>query len=253
MIRHTFDLIRLITATELKQRYSGSVLGCIWVLLKPLFLFLILNFVFSRIFASNDRFYSVKLLSALLTWNLFSEASTLAMTSLVGHASILTKAKMPMWIFVTTSALSAAINYSMTVIVLFAFCLGYDSPFTAMTALRILGIGACAFALAVGVGLASAPLFVRYRDLNQIWEVALTAGFYFSPIIYPLSLIPKQYHIWSIFNPLTYPISYVKSAIAGEPFADMHKLTISVAAIGIFLVLSIALFWRTSRQAAEHL
>lgn len=252
-VRRILDIIWLITVTELKQRYSGSVLGLVWVLLKPLFLFLILYIVFSRIFASNEHLYGLKLLSALLTWNFFAEASMLGMTTLVAHGNILSKVSVPKWIFIVTSTLSAWINYAMGFVVLFIVGLLSGVVLGPVEIGSLIAASGAALVLAVAVGLISAPLYVRWRDLNQIWEVLLSAGFFFSPILFPLVLIPKTYQRFVILNPLAYVIAFVKSAVTGQSFTAGHELKISAAVIAVLFIGALLLFRRTAPRSTEYL
>lgn len=248
-----FDLIGLLVISELKQRYSGSALGCIWVVMKPLFIFLILNFVFSRVFASNDPLYSRKLLTGIIVWSLFAEASTLSIASLVSHTHIITRVNISRWIFVVSSALSAAINFIINVAVLILFCLFSGAMLGRSGVFAVAASGACALILATSVGFILAPVFVRFRDINQVWEVLLTAGFYFSPIIYPISLIPEAYRRFAVANPMTYVIGYAKGAVAGAEFPEMINLEISIAIIAAIFVLSVFTFRKSARRIAEEL
>ena len=251
--RRHVDLVWLLVVSELKQRYSGSILGILWVLVKPLFLFAVLNFVFSRIFAFEDPLYPIKLLTGIVLWNLFAEASMLSLTSLVARAGLITRAAVPMYLFIVAGALSALVNYLFNLVILGAFAsfyAGFPGP-RAWGLILAASLAVLTFAMVVGLLLA--PLFVRYRDLNQVWEVVLTAGFYFTPIIYPIALIPAQYRTWAVFNPLTSLVAFVQSVVARQPFSGQAELGWSVALILAAFIVSIAAFRVSSRRAAENL
>ncbi|HPQ80576.1 MAG TPA: ABC transporter permease [bacterium] len=251
--RRHIDLIWILVATELKQRYSGSILGILWVLVKPIFLFAVLNFVFSRIFAFQDPDYPIKLLTGIVLWNLFSEASTLSLTSLVSRANLITRSASPMPAFIMAGAVSAAINFFFNLVVLSVFASFY-AGFPGFRELGfILAAAAATLLLAVVVGLFLSPFFVRYRDLNQIWEVVLTAGFYFTPIIYPITLIPENYRPLAILNPMTYIVAFAQSVVARQPFEWQAELAWSVTIILAAFVLSLAAFRVSSRRVAELL
>ena len=243
----------MLVASELKQRYSGSILGVLWVLVKPIFLFAVLNFVFSRIFAFQDPNYPIKLLTGIVLWNLFSEASMISLTSLVSRANLITRSASPMPAFIIAGAASAAINFLFNLAVLTVFASFYSGfPGTSELGL-IFAAAAAVLLLAVVVGLFLAPFFVRYRDLNQVWEVLLTAGFYFTPIIYPITLIPEKYRTLAILNPMTYLVAFAQSVVAREPFEWQTQLAWSVSIILAAFVLSLAAFRVSSRRVAECL
>ncbi len=247
------DLVWLLVASELKQRYSGSILGILWVLVKPLFLFAVLNFVFSRIFSFQDPLYPIKLLTGIVLWNLFSEASMLSLTSLVARANLITRAAVPLPTFIVSGAISAAINFFFNLVILFVFASFYAGFPGAGEAAMLLFAAGAVLALAVVVGLFLSPLFVRYRDMNQIWEVVLTAGFYFTPIIYPITLIPEKYRALAVLNPLTYIVAFAQSVIAREPFTGQAELAWSISIILGAFILATASFRVSARRVAERL
>ena len=251
--RRHLDLVWLLVASELKQRYSGSILGILWVLVKPLFLFGVLNFVFSRIFAFQDPNYPIKLLTGIVLWNLFAEASMLSLSSLVARAGLITRAAVPMHLFIVAASLSALVNYLFNLVVLAVFASLYAGFPGSREFLLIFAASLAVLLLAAVVGLLMAPLFVRYRDLNQIWEVVLTAGFYFTPIIYPITLIPEKYRTLAVLNPLTYLVAFVQAVVAREPFEGETQLAWSVALILAAFIISVAAFRLSSRRVAENL
>ena len=247
------DLVWLLVASELKQRYSGSILGILWVLVKPLFLFAVLNFVFSRIFSFQDPLYPIKLLTGIVLWNLFSEASMLSLTSLVARANLITRAAVPLLTFIVSGAISAAINFLFNLVILFVFASFYAGFPGAGEIAMLLAAAGATIVFSVVIGLFLSPLFVRYRDINQIWEVVLTAGFYFTPIIYPITLIPEQYRSLAVLNPMTYIVAFAQSVIAKEPFTGQAELAWSISIILCAFILAAASFRVSARRVAERL
>jgi len=247
------DIIRSLVYADLKQRYDGSILGWIWVVLKPLLIFAVLNFVFSRVFAFNDPLYGIKLLTGLILWNFFSEASMLGLQSIVNHAHIVTKIRIPKWTVVVSSVLSACVNFLPYIAILYIFCVFYGIILGPLAVIKILMASLAVLALAMTVGLLLGPLFVRFRDLNQVWEVAITAGFFLTPIIYPFSLIPDQFKSIAILNPMAYIVVFARSAVMGEPFRNAAELAVSLLIIVGGFVLAALVFDLSSRRAAERL
>ena len=123
-VPQSLELIWILAKTDFKLRYNGSFLGFVWVLLKPLFTFLILNFVFSNIFG-NTKEYSLGLFVGLVLWNFFSEGTIIGMTSLINKAHILTKVALPKWILVLSSILNTLLNFSLTLIIVALFFIYY--------------------------------------------------------------------------------------------------------------------------------
>ena len=122
------ELVWRLAKTDFKLRYHSSVLGYIWVILKPLLMFTILNFVFSSIFNfrnSGTPDYPLELITGLLLFQFFSEATMTGLTSLVSKAQLVTKIYVPRWTIVLGSTMNALFIFGMNLIVLAFFFLIY--------------------------------------------------------------------------------------------------------------------------------
>ncbi|MFA5871092.1 MAG: ABC transporter permease [Parcubacteria group bacterium] len=233
-----WELVWALARTDFKLRYHGSVLGYVWALLKPLLTFLILNFVFSSIFNTRNsgiQHFSLQLLTSIMLFNFFSEGTMAGLTSLLNKAQLVTKIYVPRWTIVLASTLNAALIFTMNLIIIAVFFAWYGFwpgipsilAFVFYIFLTVLLILAFAFI--------SAPLYVRFRDLSQIWEVAVQALFYGSPIVYPLSIIPDKYHSILLANPIGFIIHFNKTSLIEHHFATF-------AQNGVFFVIVVALF-----------
>lgn len=247
------DIIRSLIYADLKQRYNGSILGWLWVVLKPLLIFAVLNFVFSRVFAGNDPLYGIKLLTALILWNFFAEASTVGLQSLLSHAHIITKIRVPHWIVVVSSIGSSCVNFLPYLVILYVFCIFSGIWLGPIAIIRILIASAAILALALSMGLLLSPLFVRFRDISQIWEVVITAGFFLTPIIYPLELIPEKFKSFVILNPIAYIVEYARCAVLGRWFAYGDNLLISLSIVAVIFISGVIFFKSASDRAVEML
>ena len=247
------DIIRSLIYADLKQRYNGSILGWVWVVLKPLLTFVVLNFVFSRVFAHADPLYGIKLLTALILWNFFSEASTVGLQSLVTHAHIITKIRVPHWTVVASSIGSSCVNFLPYLVILYVFCIFYGIVLGPLAVLRVLIASGAVLAFALGMGFLLSPLFVKFRDINQVWEVVITVGFFMTPIIYPFDLIPEKFKSLVVLNPMAYIVEYARCAVLGRQFVYGDNLLISLAIVGGIFLASAFLFRLTSSRAIERL
>ncbi len=105
-MKKTLQLLWVITLTDFKLRYSSSVLGYLWSLLKPLLMFLVLYTVFTVLVKLDIKNYQLHLLLGIILWNFFAESTTMGMNSLLSKASLITKIKFPRWILVVASTLT---------------------------------------------------------------------------------------------------------------------------------------------------
>jgi lipopolysaccharide transport system permease protein len=245
-------LIWTLVRTDFKARYHGTVGGFVWALLKPMSMFVVLMGVFSFLFASNPV-YKLNLIVGLFLWDFFSEATKSGLMSLHARGYLLTKARVPSWILVVTSISNAAITLGVfwVVIVIFLFSAGHPPSGAGLAAFT-----AYCFALmavVIGFCLASSVLFLRYRDLNQVWEVVLQAGFFIAPIIYPLEILPERFHFYLYLWPATPIIEFSRAALVrGVLPTQTGHLYLAAEAVFCLLV-GILIFRRLSPRAAEHL
>lgn len=201
-------LLSELVRTDFKLRYQGSVLGYAWSLLRPLFLFAILYVVFTRVFSLGKAVphYPVYLLSGIVIWNFFLEMTVQSTTSIVGRGDLIRKIRIPRWMIVFATSLSALINLGLNLIIVAIFMILNHVGILGTLPLVILPLIEV-YLLALGLSFFLAALFVKFRDISYIWEVLLQAGFYATPIIYPLSRISNlSFKKLIMLNPMSQAI-----------------------------------------------
>ena len=245
-------LVWTLVRTDFKARYHGSFGGFVWALLKPLSMFVVLMAVFSFLFASNPS-YKLDLIVGLFLWDFFAEATKTGLTSLHARGFLLTKARFPSWILVVTSISNAVITLGVFAVIITVFLAAAGRAPHAHALALFLVYCAALIAIVVGFSLATSVLFLRYRDLNQVWDVAVQAGFFVAPIIYPLGIIPERFHIYLYVWPPTPVIEFSRAVlVAGTvPTATAH-LCLAIDA-ALCLAAGAAIFARFAPRAAEYL
>jgi ABC-2 type transport system permease protein len=195
MIRRIFSkqnraLLSELVRTDFKLRYQGSILGYAWSLLRPLLLFIILYVVFVKFLklGTGVPHYPVYLLLGIVMWNFFVEMTMQSLGSIVGRSDLIRKIRIPRWIIVFSSSISALINLLLNLVVIAIFMI-VNHVDLMRTILWLPLILAEVYVLALGLSLFLSAAFVKFRDVSYIWEVVLQAGFYLTPILYPLSRI----------------------------------------------------------------
>src|SRR5579871_1678611 len=116
-------LLGELVRTDFKLRYQGSALGYAWSLLRPLLLFLILYVVFVKFLKLGNGVphYPVYLLLGIVIWNFFNEMTVQSLGSIVGRGDLIRKIKIPRWIIVFSSSISALINLLLNLVVVGIF------------------------------------------------------------------------------------------------------------------------------------
>ncbi len=247
-------LIAIMAITDFKIKYDNSVLGYFWSLLKPLLMFGTLYLVFSVFVRWNVENYKLYLLLGIILWNFLAEVTLNSMLLLLGKASILKKVYFPRWIIVIASSLTSLLTLLLNILVFFVFFVLSGAPFNAnmwMLVVYLLEL----YVLSVGVALVLCALFPKFRDIHHIWEVFVQLGFWATPIIYPISIVPEKYHKWIFLNPMARIIQGCRQALIGPPGEFMgvtnHIIVIIVAVC--FFAVGLGLFNRLSGSFAEDL
>ncbi len=208
-------ILREVIVTNFKVRYQGSVLGYMWSLLKPLFMFAILYIVFTQVFKVGDgiEHYPVYLLLGIVLWNFFTEATTTGLSSIVDSGELIRKISIPRYLIVIASIVSALINLGLSLIVVFIFALISGVPIRLeWLILPILVLEL--IILSQGLAFLLSAVFVRFRDISYIWEVVLQAGFYITPIIYPLQRVTDPiFQQIIMLNPMAQIIQDMRQAL----------------------------------------
>jgi ABC-type polysaccharide/polyol phosphate transport system ATPase subunit/ABC-type polysaccharide/polyol phosphate export permease len=254
-------LVRVLAETQFKRKYLGSVLGYLWSLLRPLMMFGVLFFVLTRILAVGDgvRHYPLYLFTALVLWTFFSEATSTAVTCLVDDRSLLRKARFPRLAVPLSAVVSALINLGLNLVAVFVFILASGVEIrVAWLELPLLVLFLLVFA--TGIGTLLSALYARYRDVRQIWAVALQMLFYVSPVLYVSTRFPANVRSVLAANPLAVVFTQARHALVdpGAPSAaavvgGRAMLLVPLAITGATLAAGLWLFRREAPRMAERL
>lgn len=275
-VRRFVELTLMMARTDFKLRYFGSVLGYFWSLMRPLMLFGVMYLVFTHVFKLGKGIphYPVYLLTAIVLWTYFIEATAGSVPCLLARESMLRKVRFPRMVIPLAVSLTALFNLTMNFIAVFVFALanGVDPKLSWLELIPIVG---GYVVLATGVGMLLSALYVQYRDVQPIWEVLSQLLFYLSPIIYivaylralgyekygllsPIAVLNTQMgHAVIGHVPLTGPTAaaygteaFPSAATAAGGFA--HLLPAIVILLGLF-ALGWWVFIREAPRVAEHL
>lgn len=245
-------LVWTLIRTDFKTRYHGTIGGFVWALLKPLSMFLVLMGVFSYVFASEPQ-YRLSLIIGLFLYEFFQEGTKSGLLSLRAKGYLLTKARFPSWVVVVTSASNAAITLALFSVVLILFLALTGRP-PSPVAVGLYFVYQLHFlAIVAGFSLAASVLFMRYRDLNQVWEVVTHAGFFVAPIIYPLSILPERVHLYLYLWPPTPIILFSRAVLVDNrvPSVVAHGLLTAEAAV--ILLIGVLVYRARAPRVAEYL
>lgn len=213
-------LIDQLVSRDFKTKYKRSVLGMFWSFLNPLLMMSVQYFVFSTLFKTDIPYYPAYLLSGIVAFNFFSESTSLALSSILGNASLITKVYMPKYIYPLVRVLSSTINLGISLIPMLMVCIitGVRLKKSAVLALFFF---ICLALFCIGLGMFLSTLMVFFRDIQFLWSVMTIMWMYATPIFYPESILPENMRIILEINPLYHMIKGIRtcliSGISPEP------------------------------------
>jgi ABC-2 type transport system permease protein len=251
-----FELMWALSRTDFKLRYHGSILGYIWAILKPLALFLILNFVFSHVFNSittGHRYFSLQLITSIILFNFFAEGTMAGLTSFTTKSGLITKIYVPRWIIVVASTVQSTLIFLMNLIVIVIFFFWYEVWPGLPGILTFVFYILLTYTLIISFSFIAAPLYVKYRDLSHIWEVVSSALFYAAPIVYPLDILPREYQPIILANPIGFIIHYNKTALTENHYATFWQNATFASLVLMFFFISFIIFHRLEARVADNL
>jgi ABC-2 type transport system permease protein len=218
--RRFFDLLWLVSVTEFKRTYFGTVLGYLWSLIRPLMLFGVLLFVFTKVFKIGSQqveHYPVMLLLGIVLFTFFQESSTNGVTSVVNQEAVVRKTQFPRLVIPLATVLTGAFNFCLNLIIVFAFVFAFGVDPTWTWLLFPLAVAALVvFTAAMSTALS--VLYVRFRDVAIIWIVLAQVLFYATPILYPVTAFEdEKYEQLLMLNPLAVIFEQVRVWILAEP------------------------------------
>jgi ABC-2 type transport system permease protein len=260
-LRRFLNITFALAVTEFKIRYFGSVLGYLWSLMRPLMLFSVLYVVFTHIvrFGGGITHYPLKLLLALVLWSYFAEATGQAIGSLVQRENLLRKISFPPAVIPLSVALTSGFNFilNLSVVLVFVLVTGIAPAASWLELIPLVGL---LLVLTVATCMLVSLLYVPFRDMLPIWEVATQILFWGTPIIYVIDKAPESAQSILMLNPLAVIIEQARHAVidpsspsAAAAAGGAGRLVIPVVIALALLALAAGLYRRMASTIAEHL
>ena len=260
--RYSTILLKQLVKTDFRIRYQNSVLGYFWSLLRPLFLFMVLYIVFVKILKTGGDVphFGVYLLLGIVLWNYFVEVTVGGVAAVVGKGDLMRKVNFPRYVIVLSGSVSALINLAFNLLVVSLFMvIGHAEPNRYALLFPFIIGELFVFALATSFILSAA--YVRFRDVNYIWEVFIQVGFYVTPILFAFSYITTRSMALAklmMMNPLAQMIQDARHGLvtnqtitAGDIYHTRLAYLIPFAIVIAVAIFSVFFFKKLSPSFAE--
>ncbi|HZU87187.1 MAG TPA: ABC transporter permease [Anaerolineaceae bacterium] len=247
------ELIYFLTWRDIKVRYKQTLLGASWAILRPLLTMIVFSIFFGGLakISSDGYPYPVYTYTALLPWELFATALSIASRSLVGNANMITKIYFPRMILPMASVLAGLVDFAIAFLVLIGLMVAYNiSPTPAVWTLPFFIL--LAVVTALGVGLWLSALNVLYRDIGYIIPFLTQMWLFITPVVYPTSMLPEGWRFIYALNPMSGVVDGFRWALLGnQQNAPGPTLIISSVISVLVLVSGMFYFRRMERQFAD--
>lgn len=243
---------------ELFAQFARSKLGGLWVIINPLSQVLIYALILSNILAAklpgidNKYAYAIYLMAGLLAWNLFSEIIGRCLNLFIAQANIMKKMSFPRITLPTIVVGSCMLNNVLLFISMLGIFAILGHQFT-LAMLWLIPLTLLVVVLALGIGLILGVMNVFVRDIGQAFTVVLQVWFWFTPIVYPITIIPESYRHLMQLNPM-YPIvdAYHQILVYNQT-PQLQSTTIIAVVASVLALIGLLLFRRASAEMVDVL
>jgi ABC-2 type transport system permease protein len=254
-LAHQLRILRVVVQVEFKLKYADSALGYVWSLVKPLSYFAVLWVVFGRFFKLGAvRDYPLYLLIGIVVYTFFVDAISIALPSIVARGDILRRLSFPRLVIPVSATLTAAITFLVNACAVAIF-VAVTRADPRLEWLLVITLLLELYLFILGVALILSALFVRFRDVGQVWELAATLLFYATPVMYPVEFLPRWAMPVVFLNPLVQTMQDLRVVLIGanQPFETIASVYGTPAArllpIGIALASFFFGLWFFNRES----
>lgn len=249
-------LLRELVKRDFQSRYAGSVLGFLWPFLQPLWQLLLFSFVFATVMkipivGERTEHFAVFLFCGLLPWLALQEGVMRSATAITENANLVKNIHFRPEILVLAVVLGGLLHQAIATVVFLAV-LFLTGEFAWQGLPLLVLILPLQIGLTLGLGLLVCSIHTIFRDTAQILSMILSGWFYFTPIVYPLNLVPDRYVPWLEWNPLTVLVGLYRQAFLGGSWRPEHSVGKLVLATVVVLGVGWWFFQRSSRGFVDE-
>ncbi|MCD4686671.1 MAG: ABC transporter permease [Anaerolineae bacterium] len=253
------DLLYFMVWRNIKVRYKQTILGVLWAILQPFTTMVVFSVFFGGLakIPSNGLPYPVFSFTALVPWTYFSAGVTGIAGSIVGTGSMLKKIYFPRIIIPVSRLASAFIDFLLAFAVLLGMIVVYsiadaDSNIhISLNILWLLPLLALGTITTLGVGLWLSALNVQFRDVAHATSFLVRLWMFVTPVIYPSSMLEKNWQILYSLNPMAGVIEGFRWALLGTDTPPDFMILVSVATALVLLVSGMMYFTRMEKMFAD--
>ena len=235
--KHNWFVLRSLVTRDFKLKYRRSVLGVLWSVLNPLLMMIILSIVFTYAFKFQIDHFPLYLILGTVLFDFMNRGTTGALESIIHAQSLIKKIRINKMIFPLEKVLFELVNFAISLIAAAAVMLFFQvtPSIHALWGLPFIVIVVAIFAS--GLGLLISALSVFFRDVMHLWGVLIIAWTYFTPLFYPVSILPPEVMAVMNFNPMYHYVSFFRDIMMWNVNPGGFECLLCLGmAVGTFIV-----------------
>jgi len=243
---------------EFQSRYRNSLLGAAWTVLNPLAMIVVYTVIFSQVMRArlpgvdSGFAYSIYLCAGVLTWGLFAEIVSRAQNVFLEHANLIKKISFPRICLPVIVVLNAGINFAI-IFSLFVLFLLATGSFPGASFIAIFPVLAIQIAFAIGLGIIVGVLNVFFRDVGQFFSVLLQFWFWFTPVVYPVSILPPALLPYFNLNPMVPLVTAYHDILVHGGWPQWDTLAVPAVLAALLCVLGMRMFRKRVGEIVDEL
>lgn len=243
---------------EFQTKYRNSLLGAAWNIINPLSMIVVYTLIFSQLMKArlpgveSTYGFSIYLCTGILTWGLFAEITTRATGMFLEHANLLKKLSFPRLCLPVTVVSNAVLNFGI-VFGLFTLFLLLSGNFPGWAFLALIPLLLLLVLFAIGIGITLGVLNVFFRDVGQFFGIFLSFWFWFTPIVYPISILPDQVKFLMNFNPMARLMAAFQTVLMTGQWPNWTSLWPVAVLAAALCIFGLRLFRKRSGEMVDEL
>lgn len=243
---------------EFQSKYRNSVLGAAWTVLNPLAMIVVYTVIFSQVMQARlpgmDKTfaYSIYLCAGMLTWSLFAEITGRAQNIFIENANLIKKLNFPRLCLPITVVVSATLNFAI-LFGLFTLFLLISGNFPGWVYLALIPVLGIQIVFAIGLGIGIGVLNVFFRDVGQFFSLFIQFWFWFTPIVYPVAILPERLRPLMMLNPMASLASAYQTILVRGQWPDWQALWPVAIVATVLCLLGFHLFRKLAAEMVDEL
>jgi lipopolysaccharide transport system permease protein len=252
------EFIASLVRRELQVRSARALWGSMWLVLEPAAQIFVYTLIFGRVLGArmpgveNELAYGIFICAGIITWNFFAELVNRSQTVFLEHAGLLKTMSFPRSALIVALVANASINFAI-VAAIFMVALGLAGAWPGwalLGALPLLGIQAC---FGVGIGVLTGTVNVFFRDVARSVGVAMQFGFWLTPIVYPISIVPEGFRRAYDWNPMVPIVEGYQRIVIAHAMPEWESLGWPLLLSMVVLVLGWGVFRKLGPDLVDEL